>query len=95
MAKPMKKPKLPITDSIELLAKFWDTHDSTDFDDDLEEVVVPVFVRRAGIQIPLAAREVKAVEQIAETRGVSREELVRDWVLQQIARRSNGRSKNR
>ena len=33
----MRKQKLPDTDSIEELAKFWDTHDLTDFKDDLEE----------------------------------------------------------
>ncbi len=39
------KPKLPITDSIEELAEFWDTHDVTDFEEELEEVPHPVFVR--------------------------------------------------
>jgi hypothetical protein len=37
--------KLPETDSIQELANFWDTHDVTDFDDELVEVAEPVFVR--------------------------------------------------
>ena len=41
----MKKPKLPKTDSIQELARFWDAHDLTDFEDELEEVKEPVFVR--------------------------------------------------
>ena len=41
----MKKSKLPRTDSIQELAEFWDTHDVTDFDEELEEVAAPVFVR--------------------------------------------------
>jgi len=41
----MKKPKMPETDSIRELAEFWDTHDLTDFEDELEEVTEPVFVR--------------------------------------------------
>jgi hypothetical protein len=95
MAEPMKKSKLPKTDSIQQLAEFWDTHDLTDFEDDLEEVAEPVFVRRAAIEVPLESREVKAVEQMADAKGVSREELVRGWVLQKLARRSNGRSSKR
>jgi hypothetical protein len=30
--------KIPKTDSIEDLAKFWDSHDLTEFEDDIEEV---------------------------------------------------------
>lgn len=36
---------IPETDSIEALAEFWDTHDVTDLEDDLEEVEARVFVR--------------------------------------------------
>ena len=45
MDNPMKTSKLPRTDSIHELAKFWDTHDLTDFEDELEEVAEPVFER--------------------------------------------------
>src|SRR5665213_1568157 len=38
------------------LAEFWDTHDLTEFEDELEEVVGPVFVRGAGIKGPLESR---------------------------------------
>jgi hypothetical protein len=41
----MKKPKLPQTDSVRELADFWDTHDLTDFEVELEEVPEPAFVR--------------------------------------------------
>ena len=41
----MKALKLPETDSIEELARFWDSHDLTDFEDQLEEVSEPVFER--------------------------------------------------
>ncbi len=78
----MKKSKLPKTDSIQQLAEFWDTHDLTDFEDELEEVAEPVFGRRAAIKVPLESREVEAVEQIARAKGLSREELIRAWVLQ-------------
>jgi len=86
----MKKSKLPKTDSIEKLAEFWDTHDLTDFEDELEEVTEPVFVRGAPIKVHLPASEAKAVQQIARSKGVSREELIRQWVLQKLARRKGG-----
>ena len=85
----MKKSKLPKTDSIEKLAEFWDTHDLTDFEAELEEVAEPVFVCGTAIKVPLESREVEAVEQMAQAKGVSREELIRAWVLQKIARRNN------
>ena len=44
--KTMKREKLPNPDSIEELASFWDTHDLTDFEEELEEVTESVFVRR-------------------------------------------------
>jgi hypothetical protein len=41
---------IPNIDSIEELAAFWDTHDLTDFEDELEEVGEPVFDRGADVQ---------------------------------------------
>jgi predicted DNA binding CopG/RHH family protein len=84
----MKKPKLPKTDSIQKLADFWDTHDLTDFEDELEEVAEPVFVRDTAIKVHLESREAAAVQQLAQAKGVSQEELIRAWVLQQLARTS-------
>jgi len=95
MEGPMKKSKLPTTDSIQKLAEFWDTHDLADFEDELEEVAEPVFVRRTAIKVPLEAREVEVVEQMAEAKGISREELIRAWVLQKLPRRNNGRPTKR
>lgn len=46
----MKKSKLPKTGSIQELAEFWDTHDLTDFEDELEEIAEPVFVYDTAIK---------------------------------------------
>ena len=91
----MRESKLPKTDSKQELAEFWDTHDLTDYEDELEEVAEPVFVRRTPIEIRLEPREAKAVQQLAKAKGVSREELIREWVLRQIARPSNSRRTRR
>jgi hypothetical protein len=42
----MEKLKLPDSDDIEELARFWDTHDATVFEDDIEEVSEPIFIRK-------------------------------------------------
>ncbi len=91
----MKKSKLPKTDSIQELAEFLDSHYLTDFEDELEEVAEPVFVRGAAIKVPLESSEVEAVEQMARAKSVSREELIRTWVLQKLARRNNARPTKR
>jgi hypothetical protein len=49
----MKTESLPQTDSIQELAQFWDTHDVTEFEDELEEVTEPVFRRRTVIELDL------------------------------------------
>jgi hypothetical protein len=47
----MRRRKLPDTDSIQELARFWDTHDLTGFEPDLEAVGEPVFVRSKGASL--------------------------------------------
>jgi hypothetical protein len=91
----MKKSKLPKIDSIQKLAEFWDTHDLTDFEDELQEVSEPVFVRGSEIKVPLESRDIAAVERLARSKGVSPEQLVQSWVRQRIARRNNARPAKR
>jgi hypothetical protein len=95
MEGPMKKSKLPKTDSIQKLAQFWDTHDLADFEDELEEVTEPVIARGSAIKVPLESREIEDIEQMALAKGVSREKLVRAWVLQKLTRRKNDRASKR
>ena len=45
MVKATKSRKIPESDSVEELARFWDTHDLTDFEDLLENVPTEVFRR--------------------------------------------------
>ena len=93
----MTKPKLPRMDSIRKLAEFWDTHDLTDFQDELEEVHEPIFVRKRGttIDVPLEEGQRKAVAQMAQAKGLSPQQLVRQWVVQKLSRRNSGRPTKR
>jgi hypothetical protein len=78
--------KLPQTDSIEELARFWDTHDLTAFEDQLEEVTEPVFEHGLGatLVLRLEPSELEAVGKIAKTRGVGQSELLREWVQEKL-----------
>ena len=82
----MSKPTIPSTDSIEKLARFWDSHDLTDFEDQLDAVESPVFVRGTSIKVNLPAGKARAVAKIAQSRGVSREELIGRWIDQGLSR---------
>ena len=53
----MNRKNIPKTDSIQELAHFWDTHDLTDFEDELEEVDEPVFELETKPLIPLEPGE--------------------------------------
>jgi predicted DNA binding CopG/RHH family protein len=75
---------IPQTDSIEELAQFWDTHDLTDFEEELEEVTEPVFVQEAVVKIRLQTQEVEAVKKIANSLGIDYSDLIREWVLEKV-----------
>jgi len=77
--------KIPDTDSIRELADFWDTHDVTDFDDQLEEVAEPVFMRaRSGVTVPLSGEELTVIRKIAASRGVDEAAIIHEWVREKL-----------
>jgi len=80
----MMKEPLPQTDSIEALAQFWDTHDLTDFDAELEEVTEPPFERGIVLAIHLSAQEALAVKKIAKAKGMADTDLIHEWVHEKL-----------
>ena len=82
----MNRKNIPKTDSIQELAHFWDTHDLTDFEDELEEVDEPVFELSAQLLVALAPDELETLNVLAQSRGISPENLIREWVLEHIDR---------
>lgn len=92
MEKTLRKPGLSHTDSIEELAKFWDTHDLTDFEEDLEEVSEPVFVRPKSatlLHVELRPAEVQLLKKIARSKGVKDTTLLRQWILERLRKSSS------
>ena len=78
----MHTPKIPHTDSLAELARFWETHDLTDVADELAEVPEPVFERRAEetVTIHLPVAEVEAVKRFAKAKGMGHTALIQAWV---------------
>ena len=86
MEKSMRAKKLPNTDSIQELAKFWDTHDLTDFSQALEAVGEPVFARSkdALLSVDLPPQELQRVRLLAKSKGVNETTMVREWILERL-----------
>ena len=80
----MSKDRLQDTDSIAELARFWDTHDLTDFEDELQEVTEPVFEPSGSITLCLEASEAEAVRKLATSKGLKDTELIREWIQEKI-----------
>ncbi|MBI3960133.1 MAG: hypothetical protein HY328_15070 [Chloroflexi bacterium] len=82
----MNKQRIPQTDSIQELAEFWDTHDVTDFEDELEEVTEPIFVRsgQASIRLPLTLQDWKRLRELAIDKGTTDVALAQEWVLEKL-----------
>ena len=82
----MTSQRIANTDSIEELARFWDTHDLTDFQAELQEVRTPVFSRRkeGRVEVMLTAREAHALRRLAEAERIKEAKLVREWVREKL-----------
>jgi hypothetical protein len=76
--------KLPKTDSIRELAEFWDSHEVTDFADELVEADERVFARRPAVTVPLTATELRTLRDLAASRGVDEVALVLTWVQEKL-----------
>ena len=77
-------PQLPTTDSIQELATFWQRHDLTDFEDELEEVPGTVFHRGHVVDILLSGEEHRAVREAAASRSLDEASLIHEWVKQRL-----------
>jgi len=80
----MTKTKIPETDSIHKLVEFWDKHDLTDFQTELEEVKDVVFERQTSLKIQLSVGEAQAIKRIADTEGLDCARMVRDWIIEKV-----------
>ena len=76
--------KIPTTDSLQELVAFWQHHDVTDFEDELEEVAEPVFRRPHVVGVPLTEAEHQAIHEAAAGRGLDEAALIHEWVKEKL-----------
>ena len=81
--KPKRDP-IPQTDSIEELRRFWDTHSTADYEDQFVDVDDAEFETNGRIILYLPPSEAEAISKLAESRGITETELVREWVLEKL-----------
>jgi hypothetical protein len=86
MEKTIGKQGLPDTDSIEELASFWDNHDLTDFEKNLEETKEPVFMPAKGtsLRIDLPPSDAQRLKTFARSRGLDETALLRQWIVEKL-----------
>ena len=85
MEEEMRSQRIPKTDSIEELAHFWDAHDVTDFEEELEEVTESAFARRGyQVTIRLEEHESEAVRRIASHKGIEEAALIQEWIRERL-----------
>lgn len=82
--------RIPAFSSIEEEAEFWDTHDSTEFEDEFEPVtdVKIIFVparTQKGIMVRLDYDTILRITEMGRAKGVGPSTLARMWVLEKLA----------
>ena len=79
--------RIPSFASLEDTAAFWDTHDSTEFEDEFEPASLEV-VKPFGhsLVVPLDAELIQRISEAARERGVRLSALTRGWIEEGLAR---------
>jgi hypothetical protein len=85
------KMKIPEFKTIEEMARFWDSHDVTDFENQLIEVEEPIFEKMKSriISVKLDSEQYEKLKKIANQKKLNTISLVSQWVTKQIEVESN------
>lgn len=81
-------PKLPVFQTDEEEAEFWDTHSTADYWDEMDPVSdvtmsAPGMPQRL-ISLPLSQTLFTEIKRIADERGIPYERLVRQWLTERV-----------
>jgi O-acetylhomoserine/O-acetylserine sulfhydrylase-like pyridoxal-dependent enzyme len=79
--------RIPTFKTVEEEAAFWDSHDSTEFEAEFEDVTDVVFVRShpaKGIIVPLDGESLAQLAQQARERGIAPATLARLWIVERL-----------
>lgn len=85
----MKKTKsgIPKFKTIEEEAKFWDTHDFTDFEDELENVEIVFELEKPRTETLVVRLQKKSKDKLrraARSRGLNVSTLARMWLMEKL-----------
>ena len=79
------KSKIPTFKTIQEEARFWDTHDITDFMDELEPVTVAPFRKKTkGITVRFDEKTLNDLRAKATHKGMGTTTLIRMWVMEKM-----------
>lgn len=70
--------------SISEAASFWESHDSTDYEDIMEEVEFEVDIKRRKYLFALDAGVARKLSEIAKSRKITSEALANAWLIEKI-----------
>ena len=85
--------EIPGFKTIDEMAGFWDSHDITEFEDQLIEVKEPLFEKMKSriISVKLDSKQYEKLKKIAHQKKLNTLSLVSQWVTRQIEVESNQR----
>lgn len=79
--------KIPIFKDEKEESEFWDTHEATEFLDELEPVDI-VFVdarpKKSAISLRLERETVSRLKEVARKKGIGYQTLIRMWVMERL-----------
>ena len=78
--------KIPKFETEEQEAEFWDTHDSTDYLEDTEEVEIEYVDTRPKtlISLRLHSKTIEQLKVLASKRGIGYQTMIRMWVMERL-----------
>lgn len=83
--RPKKESRIPTFASYEEEAEWWDTHDITDYLDEMEPVKVTFNLEpMASLTVDLDAHTMKRVRAEAKKQGIPPETLIFIWILERF-----------
>ena len=88
------KSRIPEFKSREEEAEFWDTHDTTDFEDEFKPVKVRFAKKLSeGLHIRLDAASSVELRSIAQEKGIGPTTLARMWILEHLKHEREARQR--
>jgi predicted DNA binding CopG/RHH family protein len=76
--------KIPTFKSIEEEAEFWDTHDTTDFEEEFRPIRVRFKNLSEGITIRFDPQTLEDLREQANDKGIGATTLARMWILERL-----------